>query len=112
MTLMSGCALQIASGAHHGAAGADAGDEMGHLPSVWSPDFGAGGLEMRQRVGLVVVLVGLEVALGILRGDLAAQHDRAIGSFQRIGIDDLGAKRFDDPLALAADIGAITSSTG
>ena len=50
----------------HGAAGADAGDEMGDRAVGLTPDLGAGGLEMGQRIGLVVVLVGLEVAIGIV----------------------------------------------
>ncbi len=35
-------------------------------PRGLMPDFGAGGFEMGERVGLVVVLIGLEVAFGVL----------------------------------------------
>src|SRR5262249_50760367 len=48
------------------------------------------------------VLIGLEVLLGILVQDLAAQADRAVRALQRIAVGDFRAVGVDDALALRA----------
>ena len=88
--------LQAPAGAHHRAAGADAGDEVGDPAAGLLPDLPAGGLVVPARVGLVAVLVGVEVAVGILGDDLPAQPDGAVRSLQVAGEHQLGAERLAD----------------
>ncbi len=81
--------LEVAGRAGDGAAGPDAGDEMGHSPVGLVPDLGAGRPLVGVRVLLVPVLVGLEgagdvagesgghrvVALRRFRGDVGRAED-------------------------------------
>ena len=53
---------------------------------------GPGRLVVGQRVGRVVVLIGLEVLLRVLGEDLAAEPDGAVGALERVAEDDLGAE--------------------
>ena len=65
---------------------------------------GAGAFEVRLPVGRIVVLVGIEVAVGIRLVDLAAHADGAVGAFARIGEHHLRAVGLQDPLALGRGV--------
>ena len=60
---------------------------------------------MRFPVGRVVVLVGVEVAVGIGLVDLAAHADGAVGAFAGIAEDHLRAVGFQDAFALDGGVG-------
>ena len=77
---------------------------MRHAAVGLMPDFRAGGFEMGERIRLIIILIGLEVAIGILVEQLAAEDDRAVRAFERVRIDRLGAERRDNALALGADV--------
>ena len=53
---------------------------------------------------VVVVLVRVEVAIGFLSLEPSRLADRAVGAFERVGQEQLGAERFQDELALRARI--------
>ena len=61
-------------------------------PSVCSMISGAGRLVVRAPVGVVVVLIGVEVALRIAGEQPPRLADGAVGAFHRIGQDQLGAE--------------------
>ena len=72
---------QPARVAHERAAGAEQRDEVRDAAFGLLDDLGAGGLVVRLPVGVVIVLIGVEVAVGIGVVDLADLADRAIGTF-------------------------------
>src|SRR5262245_2370460 len=97
--------LEEPSGSHDGPARADAGHEVGHVALGLAPDLRTGRLVVGERVGLVVVLIGLEVALGIGRQHLAAEPDGAVATLEGVAEDRAGAERRHHLLALAAHVG-------
>ena len=56
-------------------------------------------------VGVVVVLVGHEVAIRVLLVDRPRHADRAVAALLRVAVHDLGAVGMDERLALVADVG-------
>ncbi len=87
--------LQAARGSHEGAAGAEAGDEVGDLAFGLLPDFVAGGAVVGAPVLVVAVLVGVEVAVGLGSDEFAGLADGAVGAVGGVGPDDLGAVGFE-----------------
>ncbi len=82
---------EAAGGAHEGAGGAEAGDEVGDLAFGLGPDFVGGGAVVGAPVFVVGVLVGVEVAVGLVGGELAGLADGAVGAVGGVGPDDLGS---------------------
>ena len=66
------------------------GHEVGDPPFGLRPDLGPGGLPVGARVGGIAVLVGVEVAIGELRHQLAGPLHRPVGALQPIGKNHLG----------------------
>ncbi len=97
--------MEAAGDAGEGAAGAHGGDEVGQQAAGLFDDFAAGGFEVRFPVGRVVVLIGIEIAVGIGFVDLAARADGAVGAFGRIAENHLRAVGFQDALALDGGVG-------
>ena len=104
--------LQAARGAHEGAAGAEAGDEVGDLALGLLPDFVGGGAVVGLPVLLVAVLVGVEVAVGLGSGQGAGLADGAVGAVGGVGPDDLGAVGGEDVFALRRDVGGHAERDG
>ena len=67
-------------------------------------DLRRGRVVVRAPVAVVVVLVRVEIAIGILRVQPPRLADRAVGAFERIGQDQLGAERAQNQLALGARV--------
>src|SRR6185312_5546800 len=89
---------------HHGAGGADAGDEVGDAPFGLLPDLAPGGVVVAERVGLVRVLIGVEVTPRVLLDHLAAEANRAVGALHRVGEDQRGAERLGDLAPRPGDV--------
>ena len=77
--------LQAAGGAHEGAGGAEAGDEVRDLAFGLLPDLVGGGAVVGAPVFVVGVLVGVEVAVGLGGDQLARFADGAVGAVGGVG---------------------------
>ena len=104
--------LQAARGAHEGAGGAEAGDEVRDLAFGLLPDFVAGGAVVGAPVFVVGVLVGVVVAVGLGGDQLAGLADGAVGAVGGVGPDDLGAVGCEVALALVRDVGRHAEGDG
>ena len=71
--------FEAAASTHHGAAGADRSDKMGHAPARLLPDFGRSSISVGVPIGGIVVLVGLEIAIWIGFVHLPRLQNRAVG---------------------------------
>src|SRR5262245_12791374 len=76
---------QTASRSHQRPVRAQPRNEMSDLPRSLLDDLGAGAVVMRERVGRVVVLVGIEVLAGVLLEQSFRFNDRAVAPLSRIG---------------------------
>ena len=94
--------LQPPADAHQRAAGAEPGDERGHLVELVE-DLDRGAVVVGARVGLVAVLVG-HVVGGVGLGHLERQLDRAVRALGALGVDDLGAEHAQQLGALLGDV--------
>ena len=97
--------LQISGDAGEGAGRAQTSDKMRNLAPGLLKDLWSGCLVMRSPVGGIVVLVGVEVSLGLLAGKISGNADCSIRTFERVGEDQLGAKKTQDFNALWAGVG-------
>src|SRR5713101_4291388 len=82
-----------------GAAGPQAGDEMGDPAGRLFNNLRSGGLEVRLPVGRVVILIRVKVTIGLGGIDLADLSNGAVGTLTGIGEHDFSAKGFQNPLA-------------
>src|SRR5215213_7025018 len=87
-----------------GAARAEPGDEVRDLAVRLLPDLGCRRLVVRPRVGRVGVLVGIEVALGILGVEPPRLADGPVRAIPRVGQDDLHTVGAQDLLSLLAGV--------
>ena len=94
--------VEVAAGAHDRARGSEAGHEMGDASGGLLPDLGARGPVVGQGVRGVPVLVGIEVAVRLLRRHLAHPLERAVGAREGVGRDDARAVGAAELLALLA----------
>ena len=101
---------QIAADTHEGAAGAQAGDEVGDRAAGLLPDLGAGGAVVGPPVLGVRVLVEIGPALRLLGHQPPRLQDGAVAARHRIGDPQLGAVGAQDLLALGA--GAVRAGRG
>src|SRR5713101_8184770 len=79
---------------------ADAGDEMRDAPTGLLPNLRRGPELVRQRVRRVRVLIDVDISVRFRGGAPLRFADRAVRALERIGEDELRAKRARDPLAL------------
>ena len=85
-------APQEARRAHEGAARSEARhEEVERQPAERLQDLRARGPLVGARVRRVRVLVGVEVDVGPLGGQLPRPADRSVGALERVGLDELGA---------------------
>ena len=73
-------------------------------PLVCSMISGRGRVVVRAPVAVVVVLVGIEVAVGLVGVQPPRLANRAVGAFERVGQHELGAERAQDQLPLRARV--------
>ena len=100
--------LEVPTGAHQRAAGAEAGDEVGDLGAV-AQDLRAGALVVGQRVGVVAVLVQ-EAPLGMLGGQLLGPPHGAVAALLAGREDHLGAEHLEHLAALDRDAARASGS--
>src|ERR1700742_421455 len=103
---------QAAGGAHEGAGGAEAGDEVRDLPAGLLPDFVGGGVVVGAPVVVVAVLVGVEEFCGVLGDESAGAADGAVGAVGGVGPEDVGAVGGEDVFALGRDVGGNAEGDG
>src|SRR5205814_2134828 len=97
-------AAEAARGPHEGAAGAHRRDEVRDAPAGLLDNLGPGTVEVRLPIGRVVVLVGIEVAIGVVFVNLAADANGAVAALTGIAEYGFRAVGFEDALALAAGV--------
>ena len=68
------------------------------------PDLGRRSFVMRQPVGVVVVLIGIEILVGVAGEDLARDELRTVSHKHRIGFNDLNSITTKDSFARQARI--------
>src|SRR5450631_2293150 len=96
--------FEATRGPDEGAAGAEHRDKMRNASLGLLPDFVGGPVIVRFPVGVVGILVGIEILIGMLGGELAGQADGAVGAIGGIGIKNVGAIAMQDLLALARNV--------
>src|ERR1700736_2028447 len=80
--------LQPARGADEGSTGSKTGDEVRDRTACLLPDLERRGVVVGPPVGLVVVLVGHEIAIRVLLVDGPRHADRAVTSLHRVAVHD------------------------
>ena len=96
--------LQAPRDADECAGRAEARDEVRDAPARLLEYLDRRAFVMRARVGGVGVLIGIEVRVGVVSHQLAHHPNRAVRALARVAVHDLRAKRFDEGLALGADV--------
>src|SRR3990172_2910694 len=86
-------------------AGSQPGNEVGDAALGLLPYLFRGGPVVRSPIGGVVVLVGVEVSIRLRGGELAGLEYGAVGSFQRVGLDDIGTIGPENLLSCLTGIG-------
>ena len=81
--------VEAAGGAHEGAGGAEAGDEVGDAAFGLLPDLVGGAVVVGEPVVGVAVLVGVEVFFGFVGGEIAGFADGTVGAVGGVGPEDL-----------------------
>src|SRR5438477_3397081 len=83
--------LQTPTGSHEGPGSAQPGHQVSHAAVGLAPDLLGGREVVGPRVGRMVVLIRVPVALRVRRGELAGPPDRPVRAVERIGEDHVGA---------------------
>ena len=95
---------QAARGADERPACAEHGNEVGDASLGLLPDFVRGAVIVGSPVGVVGVLVGIEIFVGMFRGEFTRDANRAVGSIRGIRINNVGAVALENLLALKGDV--------
>ena len=93
-----------AADAHERPARAEAGDEMRQASARLLDDLRRRRVVVRPPVARIVVPVRVEVAIRLGREHRLRFDNRAVGTLHRIGKEDLGSERVQDPLALGRHV--------